>query len=345
MKTKEAALRSILAIIAATFLLSGCALVGLEAAVVEGEMAALDSVGSEAAAARLATMEGAAAPGSLSEAIARLTANGEQTAVLTVNDTGVISAGNRVLANVTEDGGLYVRGATQRVGYLQNGQLYEISNSGSRVIGELHGFVPSRGVILDESGAIRILKPNVFVDVLQIENGRYLVRLASGETEWIDPGFVVLLLASANQANQCPAGSGVLVTTSGRPTVFDDCTERSDVFVLNTPDGEVFVDAADTKSIYQGAIEGYERQRAVRLTGGETIYGTVQQFDQTIRITDDSGNAMIADNSRLADSSLESRQDTVPSEPVDQGNPSYQENSSPPANLQDQGRDGGNTSG
>lgn len=52
--------------------------------------------------------------------------------------------------------------------------------------------------------------------MLQIHEGRYLIRLANGSREWVGPEVVALaLVAAAGDRAECPEGQGVLVRRSG----------------------------------------------------------------------------------------------------------------------------------
>ncbi|MCW2922596.1 MAG: hypothetical protein JWL76_2470, partial [Thermoleophilia bacterium] len=72
------------------------------------------------------------------------------------------------------------------------------------------------------------------VDVLELSAGRYLVRLASGETAWIAAGLVTLALLAADEEQSCrnDSSAGVIVRTSGEVVPFDRCEAGSDIIIV-----------------------------------------------------------------------------------------------------------------
>lgn len=190
-------------------------------------------------------------------------------------------------------------------GVLEEGTLYEFAEGGGKVaVGQLRGFIPGRAVRFPGYGggsAIQIQEGGILVDVLQIHEGRYLIRLANRSPEWVGPEVVALtLVAAAGDRTECPQEShGVLIRQSGETIEFERCERSSGVYRLETPEGLVVVDAADVRETVAAMIVADAASAAVPLTGGETYYGKVEQAGQVARIVDEGGRLIVADLLRL----------------------------------------------
>lgn len=242
--------------------------------------------------------------GVIQQALHQMTAGGTRTAVLSVERGGLIRAGSEPLAQLELTTGQIFRNGRVH-GVLDEGVLFEFTEGGARTaIGQLRGFIPGRAVRSTSFGggsAIQIQEGGILVDVIRIHEGRYLIRLANGSSEWVGPEVVALtLVAAAGDRTQCPPeGHGVLVRSSGETIPFDSCQRLDGVYRLETPEGLVLVDAADVRETVAAMIVADAASAAVPLTGGETYYGQVEQAGEVVRIVDEGGRLIIADLLRL----------------------------------------------
>jgi hypothetical protein len=246
----------------------------------------------------------AAQRGVLREALHRVTAGGTRIAQLSIGRNGVISADGQTIAVLEASGGRIVVSGGRGAGVLDNGMIYEVGSGGQRVaVAALRGFVPSRGVRVGSTNGgaeLRILHRNVVVDVLQVNNGFYLIRLPGGATEWAAAELVALALVAADSDNRsCPASPGLLVRTSGQAIAFDSCTAGDGAMRLETASGAVVVDSLDIASIIPGAFAEAITDSALRFTGGHSLFGNVERVGEAIRVLDERGGITVADVQRL----------------------------------------------
>lgn len=245
----------------------------------------------------------AAERGVIQQALHQMTAGGTRTAVLSVERGGLIRAGSEPLATLEMTTGRIVRNGRVH-GVLEEGILFEFAEGGARTaIGQLRGFIPGRAVRSSAGGGagIYIQEGGILVDVIRIHEGRYLIRLANGSSEWVGPELVALtLVAAAGERRDCPQESrGILVRRSGETIPFDRCERLGNVYRLETSEGLVLVDAVDVRETVAAMVVADASSAAVPLTGGETYYGQVEQAGSSIRILDEGGRLIIADSLRL----------------------------------------------
>jgi hypothetical protein len=175
-------------------------------------------------------------------------------AVLTVEQDGLIRAGTQGLARLEGDA-FYAQG--RELGYLRDGYLYQLDNS--TALGRLRGTLPGRDIPLEFTDGVSApnLRPMI-VDVLRLENGRYLIRLANGSEAWIPMAalFGITLVGAADAGDCDPSrGEGVVVRTSGEPISFSQCERQDDVLVLQTANGPVVLDPDEAGEVIYGSSE------------------------------------------------------------------------------------------
>lgn len=133
----------------------------------------------------------------------------------------------------------------------RNGLLYS-SDTGA-LVGRLNGMIPQRGAVLEvaERGIVSSLRP-ITVDILETQNGRYLVQLASGETAWIAAGLLALALIEPEEESYCRTGggAGVLVRTSGEAIAFENCESGSDVSLVWVDGEPMAIAAGDIAAVH-----------------------------------------------------------------------------------------------
>ena len=236
--------------ICACLTLTSCALLAEGGASLAAEGALVETAGT-ASRLLVAPEAAAAAEGSFGSAMEGLAA-GRQ--VLLVDGSGIIRAGSRGVASL-EGQTLFVE--SRPIGELRDGYLYETGSA--RAAGRLRGSIPARDVQLEftDGTFAPSLRPMV-VDVLRLENQRYLIRLASGSQAWIPASALLgLALMGANEAGACDPGrgDGVLLRPSGEPVSFIRCEQQDDVLMLETDDGEIAVAADQAQEVIYGRVE------------------------------------------------------------------------------------------
>lgn len=144
-----------------------------------------------------------------------------------------------------------------------------------------------------------MLERSVAVEVLQIENGWYLIPLANGRQQWVGPEIVALAIVAAGADSDCPEGPGILVRTSGRAIPFETCEQNEWSFRLETAEGIVVVDGLDVTSVMPGQLAKPEGEGAVFLTGGDSLFGVAERQGDVVVITDERGGITVADAMRV----------------------------------------------
>lgn len=221
--------------------------------------------------------------GELSGILRRWTADGTQIGRVAIGDTGYLHANGYVVARVAPDGALYAPNGL-KLGRFSglDGRLYEYLENGSqRPIGALEAFTANDGVHVYANvfgdTVVRILKPGSVVEVIGIENGRYLVRLVNGSTGWIPKnGIVALTLIGLGQTrHHCPDRDGVAVLRSGESIHFKRCKERDDAFLLSSNSEVIRVQRADLAYFLEGdgvTDDPRESPRYILAYNGATRY-------------------------------------------------------------------------
>lgn len=203
---------------------------------------------------------GAAAEGGLGAALEEFSAG---RSVLAVEESGLIRAGSRGLARL-EDDTFWAQG--QEVGYLRDGFLYDVDRS--TPLGRLRGTMPGRNVPLQftEGVSTSNLRP-MLVDVLRLENRRYLIRLADGSEAWVPVAALLgVVVVAANDSGECETsyGEGVVLRRTGEPIRFSQCEREDDVLTLQTADGPVVVDTDEVGEVIYGSSEVQLADAALR---------------------------------------------------------------------------------
>jgi hypothetical protein len=267
-------MRTTLALLFATFALSGCAAAALELGLEEAGIGAVAEEGAAGAAfapsevilsENLAdTVESSVRSGTrqgeLSNAFYRLTNGGQQAGRFTISSDGGISAAGERLATLDANGRVLVQG--QEVGFVsgEHPWLYEYLRDGTtRPIGVLEGFTAQNGVQVasQADGAfVRVLRPGAAVDVVGIADGRYLLRLTDGEDVWVDAHALqaLSLLAIPQFLAGCPNDDrqGAVMRKSGELVRFAHCEKRDGAYVLSGADGQTIIDQYDVNAILVG---------------------------------------------------------------------------------------------
>lgn len=226
----------------------GAASLAAEGALVEGAIVG-SRLGAMGAASRLmvAPEAATAARGAFGSAMEGL-ASGQR--VLLVDASGVIRAGSRGVASLQGET-LFIE--NRAAATLRNGYLYTMD--GGPAVGRLRGAIPARDVWLEfmDGTSAPNLRP-MLVDVLRLENGRYLVRLANGTEAWLPVAALGLAVLGTHETGECDPnrGAGVLVRPSGEPVSFSSCERQEDVLVLQTDDGAVAVAPDQAQEIIYG---------------------------------------------------------------------------------------------
>jgi hypothetical protein len=206
--------------------------------------------------------------GELSDILRRWTNDGAEIGRVLIERDGVLRANGYAVARLESEGTLYASNGLELGRFnAADGRLYEFLRDGSkRPIAELRGFTAENGVdlYLDPFGqtVVRILKPSSLIEVVGVENGRYLVRLVNGRLGWV-PGEAVVwlaLLGLHQTAHHCPQiGDGIVAETSGERIYFTRCKEQDGQFILSTPDGSLDVPQARVAFVLSG--DGVSRFR------------------------------------------------------------------------------------
>lgn len=302
-------------------LLGGCALAGIEGvaavdlaadgAVLDGAADAAmarGTIGGSGAASRVlvsdSLLDVAADRGVLQEALYRITKGGTETATLSLDSGGVIEAGSRPIAIFKDSEILY---DNKVVGVLDDGWIYEVKD-GVRIkpIARLHAFVPGNLAGLDAGRAFDspLMTNRLFVNVLRVENGSYLVRLADQSPVSIRSEAAILALVAVNDGGPtCPQNNGTLIRHSGQALAFDSCTKDDGVFRLETANGLVIIDANEVADLVPGSLAVDAGQAAIKLTGGYSVYGQAERDGDVVSVRASNGDLLLADARRLAPTS------------------------------------------
>ncbi|WP_444853771.1 hypothetical protein [Sphingosinicella sp.] len=242
----------------------------------------------------------AARRGVISETLQQVTAGGTRTAALTIERGGLIRAGFEPIARLELGGGRLIAQG-EAVGVLEGGTIYEFVNGGRVPVAALRGFIPSRGVAISSAnGTSRVhIQRNLFVQVLEIRDGFYRIRLPGGQVEWLAAELVALtMVAAANDADNCGDSLGLLIRASGQSIAFDNCSRGDGFLHLETADGMMLIDNSDVAEIIPAHLED-TMARAVRFTGGYSLYGNAERLGDVVRIVDERGGVTIADIRRI----------------------------------------------
>jgi hypothetical protein len=199
--------------------------------------------------------------GALSNLFEKWTDGGRRIGRFSIDRSGIISAGGQNMAFLDQSGRIMAQGS--QIGFIDADtvRVQEVLNDGThRPIGILEGFVRSNGVEITSQAdgtLVRVLRPNVAVDVIGFRQGQYLIRLAGGETFAIAPEAVAAIaLLGLHQfvVAGCPDNDreGAVVRTSGEMVRFKRCEKRDGAYVLATDDGDAIVDAYDVKGVLSG---------------------------------------------------------------------------------------------
>ena len=201
----------------AVLLFSGCSAIGLlgEGLFLRGMGAARGLGGIRA----LGASRALAAAGSTELAIG-VRAIAAESGVLRIASSGRIAFQGRHLATLTRQGEILSTATGSRpIGLVRNGQLIPLTKAGrpNAPIGRITGVTPGSGVRLyDGPGfgskpVIRITKPEVAFDVLQVQNDWYEIRLANQQTGWLWAPYAALSLLLLNdEATWNPEKSSVV---------------------------------------------------------------------------------------------------------------------------------------
>jgi hypothetical protein len=313
------------------FLLSGCAAVVAEgiavdavAATAEGTLAADAAAGGELAAARAAggaamadsalavdatggglagapmarllvsdpMLQFAEEGGALRIGLQRLTANGTRTAVLGVDASGVIRAG---LEPIAEFRGRSLFYDNQRVGELEGNVLFDVRDGARSAVAELDGVLPGRILAPRYRGLLGASE--VFVEVTQVSDGFYTIRL-SGQEFRVPAAFVSLALLGT-QLGTCSDERGAVVRRSGAIVRYERCREDRDVYYLQTADGEMALDKDQVRKFIPGLLTTNAVAPALELKGGYAVFGRTQNVRDAYEVSTPAG-MMLIDKERVA---------------------------------------------
>lgn len=201
---------------------------------------------------------GVAARGALRGALLEITAAGRLRPTLSIDRVGRISHAGRHLATLSKDGQILaegVHGSRQLIGRLWNGRIWEVDGTGSLLapIGRVSGVTVGRGVRLYSGpsprfSTIEILRPQVTVEVLQMSDGWFLVRLAGARTGWVWGPLLGISTALAldDEDDRLGDGSGdsVIVEVSSGQSLWAERFEwKPELIELSLPGGaEALID-------------------------------------------------------------------------------------------------------
>lgn len=209
------------------------------------------SVAGRAAGARLMIEPGVtvAGEGTLARA---LTGVERGSHVLLIENSGLIRSGTQGLASLY---GTELTVSGRALGTLRNGVLFEAESG--LAVGRLRAAIPQAGVELQlvNGGVVTTVRP-MLVDVLELTQGRYLVRLASGETAWVTTGIAALGLTAAMESAECEpnSGAGLFVRTSGEAIEFDSCEALDGAYLLRSGDELLAIAASERADISYGSF-------------------------------------------------------------------------------------------
>jgi hypothetical protein len=176
-------------------------------------------------------------------------------------------------------------------GYVSNSQIFEfVRNGQSQAIAELRGFTVRNGVSLTSrlggGTEVRVLRSQVYLDVLKLEPDRYLVRLPDGTEGYIPSEAAHLfVLGLAQYTQNCQRDrSGAIVKRSGATVPFIDCSVQDGRFLVETTDGPRLIEASDVSGVLVGGSS--ERTRSELTSAAPTAdgFGT---FETAVLTTQD----------------------------------------------------------
>ena len=312
-------MRILVLVIASAFLLSGCELlmdagaVGEGAAAVGGAdvaaagfegadgAAAVGFEGTEGVAAAEAgeteiavshdTFEMARDHGVISRALQQVTRNGTRAGSMTMTRSGFLRADGRAIGKIDPATGDIVGPRGVPAGYISNSQIFEfVRNGQSQAVAELRGFTVRNGVRLSPrlggGTEVRILHSRVYLDVLKLEPGRYLVRLQDGTVGYIPSEAAHLfILGLAQYAQNCQRDrSGAIVERSGMTVPFIDCSVQDGRFVIETTDGPRMIDASDVSGVLVGGSSEKTRSEMTSVAPTADGFG---MFETAVLATQD----------------------------------------------------------
>lgn len=310
------------------FLLSGCALglaegisVEAAAATAEGTLAAEAAGGAEMAAARAAggaamadassatgadlagapmarllvsdpMLQFAEERGALEIGLKRLTADGTRTAVLGVDSSGVIRAG---LEPIAQFRGTSLYYNNNMVGQLEGNILFDVRDGSRAAVAELDGVLPGRILAPRYRGLLGASE--VFVEVTQVSDGFYTIRL-SGQEFRVPAAFVALALLGT-QVGACTEDRGALVRRSGAIVPFERCRTDGQVYWLETAEGEMAVDSEQVRKFIPGSLVANAVAPALELKSGYAVFGRADDAGDAYAVSTPAG-LMLIDKERVA---------------------------------------------
>jgi len=221
---------------AASLILQGAALRGVASAAGRGAMtAAARAVATRGGASGLGRIAAGTSRGTVGRAAGLATARtplmrsllrdltraGRSRATLSIDRIGRVRLGGRHVATIESSGDIAIGGGLQGsrvvVGRLQNGLVWEVDGAGavSTPVGRVVARFPGRSVsVMDGTTAsartAQILRNDVTVEVLQIRNDWYHVRLVDGRSGWIYAPFAligIVLMADAEEEESADSRS------------------------------------------------------------------------------------------------------------------------------------------
>jgi hypothetical protein len=285
-------MKVILLVIPLAFILSGCALL-LEGGLAEG-VALESAAGLEVGATEISVSDGlfetARDRGVLSSALDDITARGTRTGRMGMTPTGKLFADGKVIGQIDPGTGDIMGPRGVPAGYLsaEDARIYEFGRNGQpTAIAELRGFTRENGVSLRSTpygSTIRVLQDRVNMEVLKIQNGRYLIRLPDQTVGWVPASDVSLLILSLAQSqHHCvQQHSGELVFREGNTLQFSNCQEQNGIYSVQTTDGlqdfqetdvaEVIVGGPTPAVGYRSFHSGYSFESAILRTQPRMIW-------------------------------------------------------------------------
>lgn len=272
-------LRAVTAIFS-LFILSGCAILLEEAALVDagagvsasepvamgirGAAASETIVISDDMGASLRSVRfNPAIRGTLADSLSQITEGGERAITLRISPSGAIEGNGYTVARLGRNGLIYApRGA--RLGLIsQQGRLLEYTRTGElQHIGYVRGVTtynvsPVFGDSVSKQVIGRI-SPGSFVRIWRVENEGYWVSLETGESGWL-PGLALASLAilGADQhVATCGHETGAVVTKSGHLYQFSRCDDQAEGLDLVSEGRILHVPRDAVSEIWRGHVGG-----------------------------------------------------------------------------------------